>query len=524
MAINWGALAGGATKGFVDTYKMLSEEEERELALKEKRDRMAREAQARTAALETIGRANTDTYAPELQARGAGTAQAKALEQQNAGFGSEGYQEASRATAGALSREAVPTEMKSRVYKESEAVGDYARRLAAIDPDKALATSTQARQIKQFERTEEIQAKFDEDKKKVNTDFALIEGTKISGGLKGMTDLAKKNGLNVKFVEGANGVGRIEVLGKDGKVTQTFTDVDQAADALKALRMKEFMTQLVGLTGSPEAAVQMWTQQQTQKLAEKRDVREEQKLPGDMALTASQTAYNQARAANTGKETSASVVKNLASTADILRRQLSDIDTARANVNPGSKEDATLLAQRNAVNRQLSDVTSQLMSQQGLIKPSATTGAQTGVNPKLQAIMDSGINPDTNKPFTSAEITEFEKNTGIKYTGPRPGAKKEGPKKEEPIGDPNKPLPPGLPVSDIEARTARAQQTAAKQAAEKAAAKTASQQASAKLTEEAAGLTADRIKALKPSEAASMIRKYNSVLSSEQRKLLNKQL
>lgn len=297
MAINFGAFAGGLSKGFSDTYRMLSEEEERELAMKERRDRMTREAQARTAALETIGRSGQDTYTPELEARGAGTTQAKALEQQNAGFGPEGYAEASRATAGALSREAVPTDMKSRTYKESEAVGDYARRLAAIDPDKALATSTQARQLKQLERSEDLQAKFDAASEKLNKDLALITGTAETGGMKGMAELAKKNGLNVQFVQAANGTGRINVLGKDGKPVQTFTDTASAADALAQARLGQFIQESIPTLGSADKVITALGTQQQMKLAQRADDRAEKKLPYELKTEGAKAGYYESEAA-----------------------------------------------------------------------------------------------------------------------------------------------------------------------------------------------------------------------------------
>lgn len=437
MAINWGALAGGATKGFVDTYKMLSEEEERELALKEKRDRMAREAQARTAALETIGRANTDTYAPELQARGAGTAQAKALEQQNAGFGSEGYQEASRATAGALSREAVPTEMKSRVYKESEAVGDYARRLAAIDPDKALATGIQARQLKKAEREEDIQAQFDTASKKFQTDLALITGTAETSGMKGMAELAKKNGLNVKFVEGANGTGRIEVVGKDGKVSQTFTDTQTAADALADIRTRQFFSEMTPLAGSPKEVATLLAQQQTMRLAERKDIREEKELPGKMAYTAAQTENARAQAKQAlSSAASANLKADEAREYNELRTKMLKL-LEEKNPTAEQAQELRQLARRAAIlNPSQVLVTKAYTDPETGIAKTITTNVLSGEvqesmkeagvpGPAAMKAAQSGINPKTGKAFTAEDIAAWNRTyPNTPFPGPTSAGQK----------------------------------------------------------------------------------------------------
>lgn len=445
MAINFGAFAGGLSKGFSDTYRMLSEEEERELAMKERRDRMTREAQARTAALETIGRSGQDTYTPELEARGAGTTQAKALEQQNAGFGPEGYAEASRATAGALSREAVPTDMKSRTYKESEAVGDYARRLAAIDPDKALATSTQARQLKQLERSEDLQAKFDAASEKLNKDLALITGTAETGGMKGMAELAKKNGLNVQFVEGANGTGRINVLGKDGKPVQTFTDTASAADALAQARLGQFIQESIPTLGSADKVIAALGTQQQMKLAQRADDRAEKKLPGEMEYTAAQT--KKALAETAGAELKGREAKEYA---DLRSKMLKILE------NPTAENQAELrqLARRAAIlNPKEVLVTKAYTDPETGIAKTITTNVLTGEvqeslreagvpGPAAMRAAESGINPKTGKPFTQQDIAEWnQRYPNTPFPGSKPAASANAAPSAIPVA-PSKPAAP----------------------------------------------------------------------------------
>lgn len=366
MAINFGIALGSALKSGVDTYAALSEEEERDLNIRERRERMAREAQARTAASETLGRAGTNTYMPELQARGANADVARTLDQQNAAFGPEVYSEASRATAGALSRRALPQDMQGRAYRESEAVGDYARRLAAIDPEKALATSTQARQIKQLERQEEQQAKFDAASEKLNGDLTLIRGTAESGGLKGMAELAKKNGLNVKFVEGANGTGRINVLGKDGKVVQAFTDVNSAADALSEARLGRFVEESIPTLGSADKVLSALRSQQEIRIAQSREAREVEAQPG-------KTALNSAQIANLNAETEG---KTLAAKE---KKEYNELKTKILNLlkNPSPENQAEL---------------SQLARRAGILNPKEVLVVKPLYNPATEKIESVTVN------------------------------------------------------------------------------------------------------------------------------------
>lgn len=469
MAINWGAFAGGAAKGFTDTYEMLSREEERDLAKKERRDRMQREAQARQAALETIGRTGQDSYTPEYEARGAGSAQAKALEQQNAGFGPEGAAEAARATSGALSRTAVPEAMKTRTYTGSEALGDYAARMAAIDPEKAITYGVQAKQLKKMEGEEARQADFDKSYKKFQTDLATIQGTAESGGMKGMAELAKKNGLNVKFVEGANGTGRIEVLGKDGKVAQTFTDVSSAADALSQARMGQFINESIPTLGSADKVLSALATQQKMQIDRRADERAERQLPGQMAYTAAQTKKALTEAA--GAELKGKEAKEYA---DLRSKMIKILEKPTAE----NQEELRQLARRAALlNPKEVLVTKAYTDPETGIAKTITTNVFTGeIQESLReagvpgaAAMraaESGINPKTGKPFTQQDIADWNQ----RYPNtPFPGAK------AAPAARPSAAIPATAPRAAMPPQSA-ADQTAGLRVAQRASTSALSQQ------------------------------------------------
>jgi hypothetical protein len=67
--------------------------------------------------------------------------------------------------------------------------------------------------------------------------------------MKGLSELATKNGLKVEFVEGKNGVGKINVLGPKGDVLETVTSIGDAVTKLEQAATKQFQTQAVSLLG-----------------------------------------------------------------------------------------------------------------------------------------------------------------------------------------------------------------------------------------------------------------------------------
>lgn len=446
MAFNFGAFAGGLSKGFSDTYRMLSEEEERELAMKERRDRMTREAQARTAALETIGRSGQDTYTPELEARGAGTTQAKALEQQNAGFGPEGYAEASRATAGALSREAVPTDMKSRTYKESEAVGDYARRLAAIDPDKALATSTQARQLKQLERVEKLQEDYDKQAGVIRQNVVAMQNIAETGNLDAFMDLTKKNGLDVRKTTDKKTGALTLSLYENGKVVGTANSLQEAVGQLTPLYMaREAEKFMLLFSNDPKEFFKATLDIRANQRADETLDIAKQKLPGEMAYTAAQT--KKALAETAGAELKGREAKEYA---DLRSKMLTILE------NPTAENQAELrqLARRAAIlNPKEVLVTKAYTDPETGIAKTITTNVLTGEvqeslreagvpGPAAMRAAESGVNPKTGKPFTDKEINEWnERFPNTPFPGRKPAASANAAPSAIPVA-PSKPAAP----------------------------------------------------------------------------------
>jgi hypothetical protein len=160
MGFNFGAFAGGLAQGGMSTYQMLSdiERKDKEMQLREEEAARAKEQfgwsraeqeeknKLREAAnvYTGVGGAN---YAPELQrTAGIGPQQAQGLAV-NTGVGGDEFDRAANESAQNTLREnaqrqgvAIPVsaEMKPSIYTREQADTDYLKRVAAINPEKAL--------------------------------------------------------------------------------------------------------------------------------------------------------------------------------------------------------------------------------------------------------------------------------------------------------------------------------------------------------------------------------------------------
>ena len=271
MAFNLGAFAGALGQSALSTYERLGEAGLRniqrqqlvkEIAEKEALDQAWRESQAR------VGQSDDYTQALKTGSQ-IGTQQAQMLSNQGALPGNtaedQAFERASAEAAAGAMREnavrqgAIPVakaalpEMKPTEYTKAQGMEDYVKAAGQISRKGTL----EAIQLKQIVRQSENEDKFFKKQDKLNDDLASIQGAADSFGLKGVYDVATKNGMkNLKFVEGKNGIGsRIQVLGPKGGVLETISDLGMAVDKLSEAAMGRFMTESISLLGSPDKVV-----------------------------------------------------------------------------------------------------------------------------------------------------------------------------------------------------------------------------------------------------------------------------
>jgi hypothetical protein len=265
MAINWGVALGKALESGLSTYERLGEEESRQMQRDKMRRELEQEKALDTAFANTQGRVGqADDYGVAIQKASGNTGmdmgQAKMLSQQGALSGgtaedmdferasaesSAGAMRENAARQGKVADSALPR-MEAEEYTSKQAMGDYAKEAARVGGRKG---ALEALQMKKAFRQDDLDTQFDKTRQGYVDKLALINGTAESQGMKGLSDLANKNGLKVKFEGGKSGVGKINVLGPNGDVLETITSVGDAVTKLEQAATKQFQSQAVGLLG-----------------------------------------------------------------------------------------------------------------------------------------------------------------------------------------------------------------------------------------------------------------------------------
>jgi hypothetical protein len=265
MAINWGLALGKALESGLNTYERLGEEDLRQMQREKLRQEMEREKALDAAFASTQGRVGQkDDYGVAIQKASGNTGmdmgQAKALSQQGALQGGTAedmeFERASAESAAGAMREnaarqgkvtdAALPRMEAEEYTSKQAMGDYTKQAALVGGRKG---ALEAIQLKKAFRQDDLDTQFDKTRQGYVDKLAQINGVAESQGMKGLADLASKNGLKVEFVEGKNGVGKINVLGPKGDVLETVTSVGDAITKLEQAATKQFQGQAIGLLG-----------------------------------------------------------------------------------------------------------------------------------------------------------------------------------------------------------------------------------------------------------------------------------
>jgi hypothetical protein len=261
---NWAAGAG-FSNSFLNTLKGLTDLERSQLEMAENKRKIEQEKALDVAFANTQGRAGqVDDYGVAIQKASGNTGmdmgQAKMLSQQGALSGGTAedmdFERASAESAAGAMREnaarqgkvadsALPR-MEAEEYTSKQAMGDYAKEAARVGGRKG---ALEALQIKKAFRQDDLDTQFDKTRQSYTDKLAQINGIAESQGMKGLSELAGKNGLKVEYVEGKNGVGKINVLGPKGDVLETVTSVGDAVTKLEQAATKQFQSQAVGLLG-----------------------------------------------------------------------------------------------------------------------------------------------------------------------------------------------------------------------------------------------------------------------------------
>lgn len=261
---NWAAGAG-FSNAFLNTLKGLTDLERSQLEMSEAKRKLEQEKALDVAFANTQGRVGQkDDYGVAIQQASGNTGmdmgQAKILSQQGALSGGTAedmdFERASAESAAGAMREnaarqgkvadsALPR-MEAQEYTSKQAISDYAKEAAKVGGRKG---ALEALQIKKAFRQDDLDTQFDKTRQGYVDKLAQINGIAESQGMKGLAELANKNGLKVKFEEGKSGVGKINVIGPNGDVLETVTSISDAVAKLEQAATKQFQSNAVGLLG-----------------------------------------------------------------------------------------------------------------------------------------------------------------------------------------------------------------------------------------------------------------------------------
>ena len=447
MGMNWGAALGAAATSGLNTYERLGEEELRDMQRKQLKKELAdKEAMAgylAEAAQQKDYTGGSDVksaigQATKVYGEDADTARTvqgiianQTPEQQQATLRAYGGAEGAvtpKTQEGALdlSRVGVYKNAKGESMASNEGTA-----LSTADQYKyATKKATEAGNIAAIEkltplkammRESDLQDKFDIEKKNLDNTLARIQGTAETGGLKGLYEAGKKEGLKLNFVEGKNGIGsRIQVLGPKGDVLETVSDVAGATQKLSEAAMQQFMTKSTSLLGSPDKVIA--AMQKDKEVAFKgREV----DIKG-REVDIKEPYY---KAAANKENAQASALGNAAEERAAGRAYMEQYNLLSPEDKNGPKGKALLDQAEGAMAAKSGDVsriranTPEGRAAAGYDREIAQAGkdqrdpmprekfyALQGFAPSMaQAAAASGINPETKKPFTEAEIKAYNK-------------------------------------------------------------------------------------------------------------------
>jgi hypothetical protein len=346
---NWGIGLGAGVQSALQMYGAIQAGQRNALEIEKMEKEKADTAALDKAWAESQGRVGQqDEYSQAIKAgagmTNAGTQQAQMLSNQGALPGNtaadQEFERASaEAAAGAMRRNAVSKGaipeaqaalpvMKPSEYTADQGMKDYVKAASQVSRKGTL----EAIQMKGVMRESNIQDKFDTEKQNLDDTLARIAGTAETGGLKGLYEAGKKEGLKLGFVEGKNGVGsRIQVLGPKGDVLETISDVASATQKLSDAAMNQFMTKSVGLLGSPDKVISALQSQKQVSLKEREVAAKEALIPSEIAKNQGVAGYYASGGRGTGKQ------DNLKARA----QEYADILVESGQINPETKKPFT---------------------------------------------------------------------------------------------------------------------------------------------------------------------------------------
>jgi hypothetical protein len=421
--MGFGSFAGGLAKGFTGTYGLLSDIEEKKEEREFRRKERERQQQFRDVVGEEMGRVGQQPQGLGGQIRdqvGVGPeAGATAIPggvtaglREAAGI-QEGMGGTARAQATALPTSTDPVTREQAMMRILE-------RGAAIDPEKAFDFALKGMQLEDVLSSRKDKAEFKQWRKGFNTELSKVQelvdmaDTDPNGFIAGVN----KMGVAIRPVSLGGGKQVFEAYVGGRKVGQ-YNDLTSAAQDGMQLYTNNLLIQgAAKFAATPEQFVSILStadrldmDRRRLGFEERRVAMDEEKAPLQAELTRAQIA--QVKATTQGA--------NLAQAEKAEYNDLrSRILKLMENPTPDNQQELRQLARRAGIlNPKEVLVTKDFVDADGT-RRTVTTNVFTGEvqqsareagmpPPEVMAAARSGTNPVTGKPFTPAEIAEFER-------------------------------------------------------------------------------------------------------------------
>ena len=206
-------------------------------------------------------------------------------------------------------------------------------------------------------------------------------------------------------------------VGEDGKITLTEKSNDGAVLSTQSFPNAAAATKY--LNQAAIAPENLYTWLQTSRLNE-----------ANTAKAEAQTGLARSQAAAIGPAGAADQLRQNIALADQYRKQIADIDRALTNYAENTPQYNALMAQKNQINRSLTDV-NRLLSPVGVSRQPTSSAGDPNLEAARAAAL-SGINPATNKAWTTQDKADYERifkepfpKAETKPTAKKPAAKTE---------------------------------------------------------------------------------------------------
>ena len=281
MAFNFGAFLGGAAKAGVQTYQMLSEEEERELIKEELRDRRDRAKQFRAITAEELGRVGKQ---PGYEATGAirEAAGIKPEEVEQTAIPGPSLSQAAGVKEGisSVGTQSTAIPVSANPVTREDAMAKIFERGMSVDPDKAFDLAIKGMDLEDKLGSNKQKREFRAWQNNFNTELGKLQvlEARSTSDPDAFIAEAKKLGVDVRPVSLGEGKTAFETFYRGNKIGQYDSLSSAAADGISMYTTNMITQGVAKFANSPEQFVNILSTMDRMNLERRRVGMDQERL------------------------------------------------------------------------------------------------------------------------------------------------------------------------------------------------------------------------------------------------------